>query len=196
MQSLLLLLFALCSCNAVRLDNDNRGGTGEYHKEARASISNLLQRERRSDEFRKDLPYINTHKLPNIRRRKRALATFSDTLNALLGSMVGFTTVDVNGKEMKFFAKVGSYADATKDFYSFDPFDSITSISPRMITGTVGRYTIGLRAQPPTLYILNGNKSRAPVQGSKGEEYIFRYYNSVREAKLALGRWSVFSSEQ
>ena len=195
MQSLLLLLFALCSCKAVRLDKDNRGGTGEYHKEGRASTSNLLHRERPSDEFRKDLTYIDSQKISNTRRRKRALASFSDALNAVLDSMVGFAKVDVNGKEMKLFVKVGSYADATKDFYSLGP-NSVTNISPRMITGVAGRYTIGLRAQPPTLYILNGNKSGAPVQGSKGEEYIFRYFNSVREAKLALGRWGVFSSEQ
>ena len=187
MQSLLLLLFALCSCNAVRLDNDDSGGTGEYHKEAKASISTLLHRERQSEELREDLTYIDLQKIHNTRRRKRALASFSDALNAVIGSTVGFAKVDVNGKEMKSFVKVGSITDATKDFYSLG-MKSVAIISPRMITGVVGRYTIGLTiAQPPTLYILNGNKSGAPVQGSKGEEYIIRYFNIVRDAKLALG---------
>lgn len=191
MQSQLLLLLALCTCNAVRSDHDINGVAGYDDTDAGSSITKVLDRERRSAEFTNDLLYVDIQK-----KHKRAIESFSNVLSAILSSTHGFATLNVNGREMKLYVKIGSYADAEEDFNSLGP-SSVTKISPRMITGVVDGYTIGLRSQPPTLYIINGNKSEVPRQGgSAHDEYIFRYFYSVQEAKLALGRWGEFSARQ
>ena len=190
MQSQLLLLLALCTCNAVRSDTDINGDAGDDDADVGSSRTKVLDppRERRSVEFTNDLLYIDI-------KKKRAIESFSNVLNAILSSTHGFATLNVNGREMKLYVKIGSYADAEEDFNSLGP-NSVTQISPRMITGVVDGYTVGLRSQPPTLYIINGNKSEVPRQGgSAHDEYIFRYFYSVQEAKLALpGRWGEFSA--
>ena len=193
MHSLLQLLLALCSSTAFHLES--RDGTGKYHNDARSSIYQLLDRERRSDGQIQDLTYTDTQKILDIHRRKRALSSFSDALNAILSLTVGFTKIEVGGREMMLFVKVGSYADATRDFYSLSPV-SVANLSPKVITGVVENHAVGLRSQPPTVYVLNGKKSKELLQwgSSNGEEKIIRYFDSVKEAKLAFSRWGASAS--
>ena len=179
------LLLALCPCAAVKQINGNIAGSDNYHNDAKTGIDRT-----RKYGALEDLPFTDSQTKLRTRRRKRSVTSFSDALNPIIASTIGFTKLNVKDKEMKLYVKVGSYVDATNDFYSLRPY-SVTHISPRLITGAVEGHAVGLRSQPPTLYILNERWAN-----SKQEETIVQYFNSVREAKSALRNWGVFSSLQ
>ena len=197
MHSLPLLLLCFCLSSTARSESANIGGTDKYHIDVSAGILKLLDPKKDTNGQENDLVFIDDY----MRHKKRAHVPFVNAWNAVLKSTLGFTVLKVDGKDTKLFVKVGSIADATKDFYSFGP-TTVSILPSGLLLGVVENHVIGLRVKKaprrPVLYVLNGNGAGDFLRVSRltNVKKIIRYYNNGIEAKSALGRWRRFSSVQ
>ena len=175
-----LAVLVICAACATAKDADQGSPRKIDGNFAKATLQKVLERERRYHP-----------------RRARVVAPFSDALSEVLSTTIGFTRMEVSGRNTMLFVKVGSYADATSDFHSLGP-NSVSNLSPKVTIGVREGHAIGLRSQPPTLYVLNGKKSEELLEWGPAmeEEKVIRYFNSDQEAKFALSRWGVFASAQ
>ena len=175
------MLLASCSCTADRLDIGKIGDTGGYKNDEGASIYVLLD----EYEHRNDLTDTDKLKILGIRRWKRSDTSFTTAWETLAKSTIGFARLEIRGRDTKVFAKVGTTVDATNDFYSLAPINSVNKLASGLLLGFVESHSIGLKlyGNSPMLYVLNGS----------GVEKVINYYENGWKARVALVKWKTFS---
>ena len=160
------------------------GDAAGYKNDVGASMYMLL------DEYEQRNDLTDTDKLDilDIRRRKRSDTSFTAAWETLVKSTIGFARLEILGSDTKVFAKVGTTGDATNDFYSLAPINSVNKLASGLLLGFVESHSIGLKVYGniPMLYILNGS----------GVEKVIHYYENGWKARVALVKWKSFSYVQ